>query len=322
VSEPTLALLIPAYNAAGFLPRLLASAHAQSRPFDEIWVYDDCSTDDTSAVAEGLSARVVRGAANVGCSAGKNALTARTGCDYVHFHDADDELKPDFVAAAHEWMRPGQPDVVLFAFEERDEHGRLMAVNRFDADDLVRDPVSFAIRVQINPFLGLYRREAIVAAGGHDVDPAVLYNEDVAFHLRLAQAGLSFGADPRVLVINHRRAGSMSAANGANCAAAQYRVMRKAAEHPTGARCAAEIAERLWRIAGVAAAYLDWSTADAAAALARRLSDAPPAGAGRLFASLCALSPPLALRARELGQRIARPVTRAASPRLGVGAAS
>ena len=50
--RPTLACLIPAYNAAAHLPRLLEFAARQTEPFDEIWVYDDCSTDDTAAVAE------------------------------------------------------------------------------------------------------------------------------------------------------------------------------------------------------------------------------------------------------------------------------
>ena len=62
VVSPTIALLIPAHNAESFLPRLLRSAHAQREPFDEIWVYDDCSTDNTALVAEGFGARVLRGA--------------------------------------------------------------------------------------------------------------------------------------------------------------------------------------------------------------------------------------------------------------------
>ncbi|MFM7345025.1 MAG: glycosyltransferase, partial [Tagaea sp.] len=45
---------IPAYNAAKYLPRLLASAKAQTEPFDEICVYDDCSTDETGTVAAAL----------------------------------------------------------------------------------------------------------------------------------------------------------------------------------------------------------------------------------------------------------------------------
>ena len=74
MSRPTLALCIPAYNATGFLGRLLAGARTQTVPFDEIWVYDDASTDGTAELAQKLGAQVVRGEANAGCSHGKNVL--------------------------------------------------------------------------------------------------------------------------------------------------------------------------------------------------------------------------------------------------------
>src|ERR1051326_8043102 len=118
-ARPTLAMLIPAYNAAGYLPRLLDSAMRQTQPFDEIWVYDDCSNDGTAAVAERYGARGVRGDINCGCSHGKNRLAAETSCDWIHFHDADDELMPNFVECARTWMSDGRFDVVLFAYEER-----------------------------------------------------------------------------------------------------------------------------------------------------------------------------------------------------------
>src|SRR5436190_15007337 len=94
MTRTTLALCIPAYNASAFLPRLLKSANAQTVPFDEILVYDDCSTDNTGEVARNLGAHVIRGDHNIGCSAGKNRLLQLTRSDWVHFHDADDYLKP------------------------------------------------------------------------------------------------------------------------------------------------------------------------------------------------------------------------------------
>jgi glycosyltransferase involved in cell wall biosynthesis len=150
---PTLALLIPAYNAAAYLPRLLRSAKNQTEPFDEIWVYDDCSSDETATVAESYGARVVRGATNRGCSAGKNALAARTGADWLHFHDADDELYPNFVALARRWIDDGRFDVVLFAYEERCEaSSKPTGLRIFDPLDVHQDARSYAIREQINPF--------------------------------------------------------------------------------------------------------------------------------------------------------------------------
>ena len=137
-AAPTIALLIPAYNAAPWLPRLLASAKAQTRPFDAIWVYDDCSTDDTAEVAKTNGAQVLLGTVNKGCSAGKNALAAHVDDDWLHFHDADDELLPNFVALANSWIDRGAPDVVLFDYEYRDnETGELLATRRFDHLDVL-----------------------------------------------------------------------------------------------------------------------------------------------------------------------------------------
>ena len=130
-ARPTLAMLISAYNAAGYLPRLFEFAIAQTEPFDEIWVYDDCSMDDTIAVAKRYGARVVRGEVNRGCSHAKNVLASKTDADWLHFHDADDEFKSTFVARAHKWMQRADTDVVLFPYEERDGTTGAHMANRF-----------------------------------------------------------------------------------------------------------------------------------------------------------------------------------------------
>lgn len=313
--RPTLALCIPAYNAAGFLPRLLNSAAAQTVPFDEILVYNDCSPDDTAAVAEAHGATVIHGEVNVGCSAGKNRLAEVASCDWIHFHDADDELMPDFVEHARPWMEQGEdaPDIVLFGYEERwDDTGELVGVRRFDDEALRTDPVAYTIKRQINPFLGLYRRSAVLDAGGYDLDPDVLYNEDVAFHCKMARAGLSFAADPAVTVINHRVRTSMSQANGGKCARAQYHVMRKAAE-ALPPEYDEVIADRLWSIAGVAGRYQEWDAADAAVGLAMRLAGRVPrpTAGSTVFRAAATVAPRAALRLREYAVRRLRPELRA-----------
>ena len=56
----SVAVIIPAYNAAAYLGEALESVHAQSRQPDEVWVVDDASADETASVAEGGGARVLR----------------------------------------------------------------------------------------------------------------------------------------------------------------------------------------------------------------------------------------------------------------------
>ncbi len=309
MSQPALALCIPAYNAAAFIGRLLASAAAQTAPFDEVIVCDDASTDDTAAVAVAHGARVVRNKVNLGCSASKNQALAAASADWVHFHDADDVLLPDFTTLARRWMsRPDAPDVVLFDYEYRDNaSGELLARPDFDDAALRRDPIRYAILNQINSLCGLYRREKLSKIGGYDTDPEVLYNEDVAFHCKLALAGMSFGAEKEISIINYRVKNSMSDANRVKCLKSHYAVMRRVAAL-AGQRYAAEISSRLWAAAAGLASHLEWADVDRAITEAMELNCAVPPNQSKEFALLCHLAGPrAAFRFREYVIRLFKP---------------
>ena len=312
VSRPTLALCIPAYNAAGFLDRLLESARSQTEPFDEIWLYDDASTDNTGRIARQLGAQVVRGERNAGCSHGKNVLAARCTSAWLHFHDADDALEPEFVATARRWMeQPAPPDVVFFNYRTRDhETGRLLGTREFDGAALRLDPLRYCLTEQVNPFCGLYAREPFLRAGGWDEDPQVLQSEDQAGHFRLALAGLRFDADPAYTVINYIRDGSMTTSNLPGAQRSTYHVLRKAAGALAG-RHADVVARRLWITAGLSGAYGDWENADRAAALALQLQPSGPVEGAAWFRVLARRAPRLALRLRERLIRALRPGDRA-----------
>lgn len=308
MNQQTLALCIPAYNAAAYLPRLLISAQKQHIPFDEILVYDDGSTDNTAAIAAQFGVKVLRDEVNRGCPTGKNRLAEITVCDWIHFHDADDALLPNFTTLAHKWMGlPNPPDIILFDYAWKDHSsGELLSVRRFSKAALKADPILYAIREQINPFCGLYNKRAFLNAGGYDTDPLVLYNEDVAFHCKMAAAGLRFAAENEISIINYRRKNSMSDANKVHCARAHYEVMKKnAAELP--AKYHAAIAEKLWLCAGVSASYLDWETADSAAALARKLDKNVRRISSPQFRKISFFSPRLAFRIREYWIRLRKP---------------
>jgi glycosyltransferase involved in cell wall biosynthesis len=304
--------LIPAFCAESFLPRLLRSAQAQTVPFHEIRVYDDASPDRTAEVAASFGALVTRGETNRGCSHGKNQLARATACDWLHFHDADDELRPDFVEKALPWMRASPPrDVIFFSYETRfHEDGRHNDYRRFNDIALRADPLGYVLAEQINPFCGLYRRAPFLAAGGWDEDPLVLQSEDQAGHLRLALAGLSFAADPAVTIINYLRKGSMTTGNLPGANRSTFHVLEKALRSGLAPAHIRIVGTRLWKIAGHAAAYLDWPAADRAAALAASTRAPLPQETGNLLRMLAPLSPRVALRVRETLIRRLRPASR------------
>jgi glycosyltransferase involved in cell wall biosynthesis len=68
---------------------------AQTRAPLEVIVADDCSTDDTAAVARRLGARVVQLPRNAGPSTARNAGIAAASGEYVAFLDADDAWDPN-----------------------------------------------------------------------------------------------------------------------------------------------------------------------------------------------------------------------------------
>lgn len=306
------ALLVPAFNAARTLPRLFESA-AQERQFDEVMVYDDASADDTAAVARAHGARVVRSDVNTGPSSGKNRLALETSCEWLHFHDADDALAPGFVARLHDWAGKPGIDVVVFAAEDRDdETDAVLGHARWDDAALRRDAARYHL-VHTVTNCALHRREAFLDAGGFDTDPAVKYNEDQAMHVRMALAGLRYRADDATGSIHYRRRGSMSSGHPIECVRSQVEVLARAADR-SGRQYREEIGARLWRLAGAAGGYRDWTCVTRCLEIADAIGYDHPRQESLLVRAMARLDPAAAIRVRETLIRFFKPHLRAGMP--------
>jgi glycosyltransferase involved in cell wall biosynthesis len=304
-----LALAVPARNEEAVLDRLLDSVDRQTVPFDELWLYDDASTDRTGEIARARGVAVVRAERPSGPAVGKNVLAARSTCEWIHFHDADEALHAEFVSRAHAWIERDSADVILFGTEERDHaEGHWIRTRAWDDRMLEADPVRYAILHTITN-CGIYRRNAFVAAGGFDINPRTKYNEDQAMHLRLARAGLRFRAEDLVGVIVYRRAVSMSSSHPLECARAQYEVLRETADK-TGRQYAREIGARLWRLAGVLGAHSDWAYVRAALDLSTALGYVNPADEHWAVRLGARVSPLGIVAAREALIRVLKPSLR------------
>jgi glycosyltransferase involved in cell wall biosynthesis len=115
-------VVIPAYNAARFLPEAIESIRRQSRAVHQIIVVDDGSKDDTAQVVAGLGPDVTYvHQTNAGVSAARNRGIQEATGDIVAFLDADDR-----------WL-PGKVEKQLAVFERNPQTG-LVGTDRSDVD--------------------------------------------------------------------------------------------------------------------------------------------------------------------------------------------
>lgn len=195
-------LLIPAYNAAAFLPDLLESAAQQTQPFAEILVYDDASSDDTADVAEAHGARVLRGTVNKGPAFGRNALLEAADTELVHLHDADDTfIAPRFVEVMSDLADSTTAAVCTWDMVEKD--GAVRSFTYEDVDDWTR----FLINGYAHLNAIVYPRTFLVEHGAFDED--LIQCDELLMNAKMAGYGLSFTYTEEVNALHERREGSL-----------------------------------------------------------------------------------------------------------------
>jgi len=96
---PIATIVIPAWNAEGFVAEAVQSALRQTEPDIEVLAVDDCSTDGTAALLEALARddprlRVLRSRINGGPGAACNLGYAQARGEWVTVLDADDLYLP------------------------------------------------------------------------------------------------------------------------------------------------------------------------------------------------------------------------------------
>jgi glycosyltransferase involved in cell wall biosynthesis len=181
-----ISVVIPAYNAAHFLPRCLESVFAQTLSPAEVIVVDDGSKDDTAATATKLGATVVS-RPNGGLSAARNTGIQHATGEWVGLLDADDRWSPEKLRAQADRVQAGT--VLVYTGI------------RIFSDDGVRqscpgmDPVNAVKMLRyanpITPSSVLAKRDALLQTGGFRED--VRACEDWDMWVRLSRLG-SFAA--------------------------------------------------------------------------------------------------------------------------------
>jgi len=118
----SIAVIIPSYNYARFLPEAIESVLAQTVLPDEILITDDCSTDHTFAVAYAYHKRhphlirLNRNDRNLGIVAHFNKALGLTRSDYVCFLGADNMLPPNYLEATSSVLN--RRDLIAIAYTD------------------------------------------------------------------------------------------------------------------------------------------------------------------------------------------------------------
>jgi hypothetical protein len=102
--SPSVSVIIPAHNAEKTLERAVVSVFSQTLPVDEILIFDDASSDGTSAEIMKLQTTDPRikaffGESNKGAGHARGFLLKRAIGEFAAFLDADDSWHPQKLEA-------------------------------------------------------------------------------------------------------------------------------------------------------------------------------------------------------------------------------
>ena len=204
--QPLVSVIVPAYNAAGFISRCVESITSQSYPELEILLLNDGSRDDTLAICRKLAEsdpriRVID-KPNTGAADTRSCGLALARGEYIQFADSDDYLLPGCTANLVAAARRSRADLVLVPYRmmvpRRDggydtrEYSLLPAGEYSKVDylwQLTGHAAAFYYGVLWNK---LYRRDLIRMAQIRFEN--VVFAEDQLFNTRYLQAAQRFAA--------------------------------------------------------------------------------------------------------------------------------
>ena len=223
-ATPRVAAIIPHWNRRDLLPTLFQSLREQTRPFDDILVVDNGSTDDSAAFAEAQGVRVLRLGVNTGFAPAVNRGLQAVQADWVAILNNDVTLQPEWLerllenatrAGAHfatgKILNAANPALIDGTFDALSRGACADRCGHGKADGpLWNEPRS----IQFAPMTAaLFRADLFEEVGGLD-ESFGSYMEDAEFGLRCAIPGREGVYVPSAIAY-HRGSATLGAWNKA-----------------------------------------------------------------------------------------------------------
>ena len=190
IAQPTISVIIPAYNYAQYLPIAIRSVLAQTFQDFEIIIVDDGSTDDThSVVSEFVDPRIdYIYQENQGLAAARNTGIRSSHGLYIALLDADDAFYPaKLELQLRELSENPDISIIFTGWDFVLQSGKLIRHARPWEDNLNLDLESLLTNPQFSSSTALIRRDVFDRVGYFD---RYLYrSEDFDFFIRAAANG-------------------------------------------------------------------------------------------------------------------------------------
>jgi succinoglycan biosynthesis protein ExoO len=222
--DPLVSIVIPAYNAAEFIGRSVASIQQQTLADVEILIVDDASTDDTAAAVNALMRadpriRLFQQDVNGGVAVARNTGIAQARGQYIAFLDADDIFLPERIQRLVGHAEAQQLDIVtdnqLLHDAHLDTHVGILAFNPTQAPQPLTTlaflkgstniPTLWEIlsgsRAAYFPLVKPLIRRAFLARHALRYDPACRIGEDFDILVRCLLEGAKAAIVPQALYV-------------------------------------------------------------------------------------------------------------------------
>lgn len=244
VSGSLVSIIITAYNVEDYINAAIKSALQQTYADIELIVVNDCSTDNTGAIAKSYSSRAVKvidHPENYGVSEAHNTGLRAAQGEFVAILDSDDVALRDRIERQVEFMqRNPRVGVVggattLFGNLPRD----IKTKHIFSPSNHDHLYAQLLLNASFNNTTLMYRRVAMDSIYDSIANKYYVGGlrsaEDYNFYARLLSSGWKGASLPRPLVLQRKRLGSISIHpdNRKNSLKAQMRLLKLLGIHPS-----------------------------------------------------------------------------------------